>query len=143
MRSFSKSISRPAYLVFFFLLLLSSFSTVPARAQASQTARAPYTLTGKVTTIAGAPLAGATVLVRGDQRDNTAITNKEGMFLLTTRQPQPVLIVNCAGYEENQADVPQAGEAVVSLAPIDKYKKQLRKQGKKAYKDWNGKGKRN
>lgn len=140
MRPVSPSISRPASLLFFFLLLLSSLGAASALAQASPTARAPYTLTGKVTTIAGAPLAGATVLVRGDQRDNTAITNKEGMFLLTTRQPQPVLIVNCAGYEENQADVPQAGEAVVSLAPIDKYKKQLRKQGKKAYKEWNGKG---
>ncbi|MBC6609335.1 carboxypeptidase-like regulatory domain-containing protein [Hymenobacter sp. BT507] len=143
MRSSSDLISRPAYLFFFLLLLLGCLGVVPAQAQASQTAPLPRTLTGKVTTIAGAPLAGATVLVRGDQRDNTAITNKEGMFLLTTRQVQPVLVVNCAGYEENQADVPQDGEAVVSLAPIDKYKKQLRKQGKKAYKDWNGKGKRN
>jgi len=133
----SDSISRPVYIVFFVLLLLGSLSTIPVVAQ---TASAPRTLTGKVTTIAGAPLAGATVLVRGDQRDNTVITNKDGMFLLTTRQDQPVLVVNCAGYEENQADVPRTGEPVIALAPIDRYKKQLRKQGKKAYKDWNGKG---
>ncbi|UOR07504.1 carboxypeptidase-like regulatory domain-containing protein [Hymenobacter aerilatus] len=141
MRSCLHSIYRPACFIFFLLLLLGSIGATSALAQTSPTAALPRTLTGKVTTIAGAPLAGATVLVRGDQRDNTAITNKEGMFLLTTRQAQPVLIVNCAGYEENQADVPQTGDAVVSLAPIDKYKRQLRKQGKKAYKEWNGKGK--
>ena len=130
------SISRFTYVVFFVLLLLGS-STIPAVAQAASASR---TLTGKVTTITGTPLAGATVQVRGDQRDNTAITNKEGMFLLTTRQAQPVLMVNCAGYEENQADMPHTGEPVIALAPIDRYKKQLRKQGKKAYKEWNGKG---
>lgn len=132
----SNLIFRPACVVFFVLFLLGSLSTIPALAQ---TVGESHTLTGKVTTIAGEPLAGATVLVRGDQHDNTAITNKDGMFLLTTRQTRPVLVVSCAGYEENHADVPRTGETVVALASIDRYKKQLRKQGKKAYREWNGK----
>lgn len=139
MRTCLNSIFRPAFLLASVLWLLSGPGAAAVLAQAPDSAR---TLTGKVTTIAGQPLAGATVLVRGDQRANTAITNKDGMFLLTTRQARPVLVVSCAGYEENQADVPRTGEPVVALAPIDRYKKQLRKQGKKAYKEWNGKGKR-
>lgn len=137
MCAYPRSISRLRFCLPFLLLLPASLPALAQEVAAEATQPdATRSLVGKVVTIAGKPLAGATVMVLGDHKNNAAITNQEGQFLLTTRQEKPVLVVSCAGFEESEVDVPPAGQPLIELTPIDRYKKQLRKRGKAAYKEW-------
>lgn len=71
------------------------------------------TITGKVTDAAGAPLVGATVLVKGTGRG--VVTNEEGRFSLRNLNAGATLLVSFAGYDTRQVKVSAQGAMIVQL----------------------------
>jgi TonB-linked SusC/RagA family outer membrane protein len=70
-------------------------------------------ITGKVTDAAGAPLVGATVLVKGTGRGG--VTNDQGRFYLQQLSEGASLLISFAGYETRQVKVTSTGEMNVQL----------------------------
>jgi len=68
-------------------------------------------ITGKVTDAAGAPLVGATVLVKGTGRGG--VTNEEGRFSLSQISVGSSLLVSFAGYQTRQLKV--ASQAALNV----------------------------
>jgi TonB-linked SusC/RagA family outer membrane protein len=68
-------------------------------------------ITGKVTDAAGAPLVGATVLVKGTGRGE--VTNEEGRFSLSQISAGSSLLVSFAGYQTRQLKV--ASQAALNI----------------------------
>lgn len=70
-------------------------------------------ITGKVTDAAGAPLVGATVLVKGTGRGG--VTNEEGRFTLRQLNAGSSLLISFAGYQSSQVKVSSQAELNVQL----------------------------
>lgn len=56
-----------------------------------------YTFNGQIQDVAGNPLIGATVMVKGASKAH-AVADLEGKFVLKTENPNPLLIISCIGY---------------------------------------------
>jgi TonB-linked SusC/RagA family outer membrane protein len=70
-------------------------------------------ITGKVTDAAGAPLVGATVLVKGTGRGE--VTNEHGRFFFRDVNAGAILLVSFAGYDTRQVKVNTQAEISVQL----------------------------
>lgn len=70
-------------------------------------------ITGKVTDAAGAPLVGATVLVKGTGRGG--VTNDEGRFTLRQLSAGSSLLVSFAGYQTRQLKIIPEAELSIQL----------------------------
>lgn len=70
-------------------------------------------ITGKVTDAAGAPLVGATVLVKGTGRG--VVTNEQGKFFLRQINTGSILLISFAGYETQAEKVNEQEEIAIRL----------------------------
>ena len=83
-----------------------------------------HTLTGRVTNHANEPLTGATVMLRSRTRSFSAeacITNAEGEYLLTSKQPIPrntVLEISAGGYNTFAQPLSNCTFIEASLEPL-------------------------
>lgn len=96
--------------------LLALVASVVAAAPAGIAPPLGTTITGRVTTASGAPLAGVFITVQGAAA--SATTNAAGSFLLAHEQPNPVLTFKCAGYQTQTFLLKAAGPVAVVMNEI-------------------------
>ncbi len=94
----------PVFLRFFvlFLLIVPQFLFAQLK-----------TITGTITDDKGAPVAGATVNVKGTKA--TVITNDQGIYVLQTSVASPVLVITSVGF--SQLEVSGAAAQKITLVP--------------------------
>ncbi|SHI85947.1 CarboxypepD_reg-like domain-containing protein [Hymenobacter daecheongensis DSM 21074] len=88
---------------------------------------------GTVLNEKGQPLAGALVSI-GPDKDQVAVTNAEGTYMLRSKAAVPMLHVSYAGYEDVELSLASPQPVTFNLAPVPDYKRQLKKQTKAAVK---------
>lgn len=88
---------------------------------------------GTVLNEKGLPLAGVLVSV-GPGKDQVTVTNAEGLYMLRSNMPTPLLQLRYAGYEDAELRLSNPQPVTFNLEPISDYKRQLRKQNKAAVK---------
>lgn len=69
----------------------------PQQQEESRRKPAVYTFRGQIQDVAGNPLIGATVTVKGSPRVH-AVADLDGRFTLDTETPSPLLTVSCVGF---------------------------------------------
>ena len=57
-----------------------------------------YTFNGKVQDVAGNPIIGATIMVKGSSKVR-ALSDLEGKFILKSEKPNPILVISCIGFD--------------------------------------------
>ena len=57
-----------------------------------------YTFNGKVQDVAGNPIIGATIMVKGSSKAR-ALSDLEGKFILKSEKPNPILVISCIGFD--------------------------------------------
>lgn len=92
-------------------VLASPASELPRAAQPLNT-----TITGRVVTTGGAPLAGVFITMQGATA--TATTNAAGNFLLASEQLNPVLTFKCAGYQTQTFLLKATGPVAIVLNEV-------------------------
>lgn len=72
-----------------------------------------FPVTGKVFAQNNEPLAGATVTEKGT--NNVALTNAEGVFVISVSEPSATLVVSYVGYATREIDVNSRGNVSIAL----------------------------
>lgn len=99
------------------LLILSKEAVCAASFEGYPAAsRMALTITGRVLNEKSAPLPGVVLALKGGA--STTTSNALGAFLLTVSEPNPVLIVKCAGYQTQTLAVKAAGPLSIILQPV-------------------------
>ncbi|TXK50267.1 SusC/RagA family TonB-linked outer membrane protein [Pontibacter qinzhouensis] len=81
------------------------------------------TITGTVTDASGAPLPGVTVIEKGTP--NAALTDAEGKFSLTVKDPKAVLLFSFLGFEKQEVALNGRATIAVTLGAADNQLKQV------------------
>ena len=87
----------------------------PAATLPMQAPLPPPTIHGKIVNDAGAPLEGASILVKGTNRGTQ--TDARGNFVLPDVQPDAVLIISYSGFETQQVKVNGKTDFAIHLRP--------------------------